>query len=147
MSEFTIGKLAKLSLVSVETVRFYERMGLLQRPQKKKAGFRQYSENDASRIRFIKRAQELGYTLKEIKELLEFETGRLVTCGDYSIRIERKLKEIDEKMRDLKSIKTRLLEILSLCVNNPHDATCRLSVCFENGCDIESQLSKKVKES
>jgi Hg(II)-responsive transcriptional regulator len=147
MSNFTIGKLAKSASVGVETVRFYERTGLLNRPSKKGAGYRQYDEGDAVRIRFIKRAQELGYTLREIKELLNLQAARKTTCGDYSERIGNKLKEIDDKIRDLKRIKKGLSEILAMCDDNPRNAECRVLDCFENGWKMPDQDKRKVKVS
>ncbi|MBI3621136.1 MAG: MerR family transcriptional regulator [Nitrospirae bacterium] len=73
MTRFTIGKLARASGVGVETVRFYERKGLITRPSARE-GYRTYAEEDARRIRFIRRAQALGFTLKQIKGLLELNT-------------------------------------------------------------------------
>jgi MerR family mercuric resistance operon transcriptional regulator len=145
MSNFTIGKLAKSASVGVETVRFYERTGLIKRPSKGGQGFRQYNDDDALRIRFIKRAQELGYTLREIKELLDLKASHKTTCGEYSEKIGSKLKEIDDKIRDLKRIKKALGEILVLCDDNPSNAECRVLDCFENGWKMPDPDKRKVK--
>mgnify|MGYP000673699022 CR=1 FL=1 len=84
----TIGKLAKEAGVGVETVRFYERKGLIQKPQKRESGFRTYSQEEVSRIRFIRRAQELGFTLREVKELVK-EVG---TTQDNMVDYRRLVK-------------------------------------------------------
>jgi MerR family mercuric resistance operon transcriptional regulator len=146
MSSFTIGKLAKSASVGVETVRFYERKGLIKRPSNNGSGFRKYAADDSLRIRFIKRAQELGCTLREVKELLELNATRRTTCSDYSVRIQRKLAEIDGKIKDLQRMKRALHEVLASCEGNPGDAECRILDCFENGCKMPKQDKRKVKK-
>ena len=79
--EMTIGKLAKAAGVGVETIRFYERKGMIKRPSNRGGGFRQYPEDEVSRIRFIKRAQELGFTLREVKTLLDLQSKRKITIA------------------------------------------------------------------
>jgi len=147
MSSFTIGRLAKSASVGVETVRFYERKGLIKRPSSSDSGYRQYEADDSLRIRFIKRAQELGCTLREVKELLELNATRRTTCSDYSVRIQRRLAEIDGKIRDLQRMKRALKKILATCEDNPRDAECRILDCFENGWKIPKQDKRKVKKT
>jgi MerR family mercuric resistance operon transcriptional regulator len=144
MSKFTIGKLAKSAAVGVETVRFYERKGLIKRPSKNGSGFRQYAADDSLRIRFIKRAQELGCTLREVKELLELNATRRTTCSDYSVRIERKLAEIDGKIKDLLRMKRALNEALATCGESPRDTECRILDCFEKGWKMPKTDKRKV---
>ena len=100
MEKITIGKLAEMAGVGVETVRFYQRKELLREP-KTSVGFRTYSEEDAQRIVFIKKAQELGFTLSEVKELLELNTKPRMTCGTVKIKTQAKITEIEEKITDL----------------------------------------------
>ena len=88
MKSFTIGQVAKHAGVGVETVRFYERKGLLEEPERKASGYRQFDEKVVDRIRFIRRAKELGFTLKEIKELLELRLDPATTCADVQSRAE-----------------------------------------------------------
>lgn len=137
MKELTIGKLALAAGVGVETVRFYERRGLIKQPSAKE-GFRKYSEEDAKRIRFIKRAQELGFTLKEIKGLLELNSNPRSTCSEVRKQTDAKIKEVDEKIKDLKKMK-KSLEILSEACGESKKAMihCEILTCFESGwkCD------------
>lgn len=137
MKELTIGKLARAAGVGVETVRFYERRGLIKRPTVKE-GFRKYSEEDAKRIRFIKRAQDLGFTLKEIKGLLELNSNPRSTCLDVRKQTDAKIKEVEEKIQDLKKMK-KSLETLSKACGESKKAMihCEILNCFEPGwkCD------------
>jgi MerR family mercuric resistance operon transcriptional regulator len=114
MEKLTIGKLAELAGVGVETVRFYQRKGLLREP-KAIGAFRIYSEDDAQRIIFIKKAQELGFTLSEVKELLELNTKARVTCGTVKSKTELKVKEIDQKIADLQKMKSSLEKLACAC--------------------------------
>ena len=107
MNKITIGKLAEMSGVGVETVRFYQRKELLREPQASGA-FRTYTEEDAQRIIFIKRAQDLGFTLSEVKDLLDLNTKPRTTCGAVKVKTEAKIKEIEEKIADLNRMKTSL---------------------------------------
>jgi Hg(II)-responsive transcriptional regulator len=146
MSGFTIGKLAESASVGVETVRFYERKGLIQRPTKSGYGFRQYEADDVLRIRFIKRAQELGCTLREIKELLEIDATRRATCSDYSGVVRHRLAEIDGKITDLQRMKRALGELLVACEGSPCGAECRILDCFENGWKMPKPERRKVRK-
>ncbi len=132
MNRFTIGKLARASGVGVETVRFYERKGLIARPTARE-GYRIYSEDDARRIRFIKRAQELGFTLKELKTLLELNANRRLTCAEVQHHTDAKTSEVEAKIRDLQKMK-RSLKNLSKACDDGKDAVaqCRIpDCCFE----------------
>ncbi|MBY0451210.1 MAG: MerR family transcriptional regulator [Cyanobacteria bacterium] len=119
MKELTTGQLAKQSHVNVETLRYYEREGLLPEPSRSESGRRSFSPDMVARIRFIKRAQELGFTLKEIKELLSLRADPSVTCADVMEQIQEKIQEIDQKVNHLLAIK-KALEHLSTCADlNP----------------------------
>jgi len=146
MKNFTIGKLAEAASVGIETVRFYERKGLLKQPSKNGAGFRHYEDGDATRIRFIKRSQELGFTLREIKDLFVLDATRKTKCSDYGVRIERKMEEVDGKIKDLQRLKGALGEILELCEDHPGGAECHILDCFENGCKMSGQCKRKAEK-
>jgi Hg(II)-responsive transcriptional regulator len=138
VSELTIGKLAKLSSVSVETVRFYERKGLIEQPSKHSGAFRHYDSNDALRIRFIKRAQDLGFTLAEIKDLLEFNSSPRATCSDVRTKAERKLAEVESKIKDLQRMKRSLKRLAEACGESKQAASqCQILNCFESGWKCE----------
>jgi MerR family transcriptional regulator, mercuric resistance operon regulatory protein len=113
----TIGQLATLSQVHVETIRFYERKGLIKQPNKR-VGFRYYSPDYVKRIQFIKRAQELGFSLKEAQELLNLQVNRQSKCQDVLDLAQVKMNEIDHKIADLKRMKKSLAQ-LALCCEDP----------------------------
>ncbi|OGP85511.1 MAG: hypothetical protein A2V87_04490 [Deltaproteobacteria bacterium RBG_16_58_17] len=119
MQTLTIGQLAKKAKVKVETVRYYERRELIPDPPRRESGYRMYSESDVARIRFIKRAQMLGFTLYEIMELLSLKVDPDTTCADVKKRAEMKIKDIEEKMRALKQMKMMLTKLAALCKGGP----------------------------
>lgn len=126
----TIGKLAIASNVNVETIRFYERKGLLKQP-KKQGAFRYYPEEYITRIRFIKRSQELGFTLKETQDLLELKVKNQSRCRDVLSKTEDKIKEINQKITDLKKMKKSLEELANCCVDsNQPLSDCPILECF-----------------
>lgn len=111
----TIGKLAKQGRVNLETIRYYERRGLLPEPPRTDSGYRVFSANDVRRIRFIKRAQELGFSLKEIQELLALRIDPGSSCAEIRQRTEAKIADIDEKIRTLKAMKRALARLTNAC--------------------------------
>lgn len=95
MKSLTIGRLAKEAGVNLETVRFYERRGLLPRPPRSSSGYRMFPAEAARRLRFIRRAQELGFSLKEIRELLSLRVSRTTTSRDIRARTEAKIADVE----------------------------------------------------
>ena len=118
---YTISKLAKKANVGVETIRFYERKGLLEQPIKPIQGYRQYTEQALSRVLFIKRAKYLGFTLAEISSLLILSASN---CEDVQQLAEQKLAVIEDKLSDLLNLKESLVSLVSDCKNNPSDKDC-----------------------
>ncbi len=113
MSHFTIGTLARAAQVNVETIRFYERQGLLEQPARRAAGYRQYEDGDLARLGLIRRAKSLGFTLKEIGELLGPDGTR---CAEDVRRAAlAKLDELDEQLRRLRARRARLSELVKVC--------------------------------
>ncbi len=86
MKSMTIGQVAKQTGVGIETIRFYERRGLIDEPPRRDSGYRQYSEDVIARLEFIKRAKELGFSLKEINELFSLRVDHDTSCGDVRSR-------------------------------------------------------------
>ena len=121
--ERTIGQLAKAVGINVETIRYYERRGLLAQPEKPVEGFRRYPEQALNRIRFIKRAQELGFSLEEIETLLEIDAGR---CRDVQEIAAHKLALIRQKMADLERLANGLEEWMQRCQSTPENQPCPL---------------------
>jgi MerR family mercuric resistance operon transcriptional regulator len=133
MSELTIGKLAKEASVGVETVRFYERKGLIKKPSSKD-GYRKYPKEDILRISFIKRAQDLGFTLSEIKDLLELNTRPNTTCAKVKEKTLLKLQEIDEKIKDLERMKASLTKLSNACdATKDQYKSYKVQECFDIG--------------
>ena len=133
--EMTIGKLAKSAGVGVETIQFYERKGLLKKPTKRDGGFRYYSNEETTKVRFIKRAQDLGFTLREVKELLDLQSKRSITGAQVETRAKEKIKEIRKKMSDLKRMEASLLKLSRMCGEGEQAIReCRVFDCFETGC-------------
>jgi MerR family mercuric resistance operon transcriptional regulator len=112
---FTIGELARRAGVNVQTVRYYERRGLLDEPERRDSGYRVYHTSVLQRLRFIRRAQELGFTLGEIGELLQLRLEHTTTAGAVKQRAERKIAEIDGKLRDLTRIRNALTHLAGRC--------------------------------
>lgn len=132
--KLTIGVLAKETGVGVETVRFYERKGLIRQPNKRGGGYRQYEPDDVKRISFIKRAQELGFTLKEIQDLLEMNTNTRATCSDIKTKADLKINEVKAKIKDLQRMKAALEEVACACGESKQAVSeCRILDCFETG--------------
>lgn len=115
MGNLTIGQLARKAEVNVETIRYYERRGLMPEPPRRESGYRQYSEPDVTRIKFIKRAQTLGFTLKEIAELFSLRVDPDTTCGDVKRRAEVKIADMEEKIKALLRMKKALAKLASTC--------------------------------
>ena len=115
IASLTIGQLARRADVGVETVRFYEREGLLEEPARRPSGYRQYDEIVVDRLRFIRRAKQLGFTLKEIKELLSLQIDPATTCADVKSRAEAKLDDIVAKIRSLQRMKRALVKLTKAC--------------------------------
>jgi MerR family mercuric resistance operon transcriptional regulator len=116
VKSLTIGKLAKDAGVNLETVRYYERRGLLPKPPRStSSGYRQFPEDAARRLRFIRRAQELGFSLTEIGELLSLRVSRTSTSGTIRTRTEAKIADIDSKIRTLQSMKKSLQRLTKAC--------------------------------
>jgi MerR family copper efflux transcriptional regulator len=114
MRRLTIGKLASAAEVGVDTVRFYERAGLLKRPQRTPSGYRLYAEADAARLRFIRRAKTLGFSLDEIAELLRLNDGG-GRRGAVRAVAERRLKEIEQKLAELGRMRDTLRGLVHEC--------------------------------
>jgi DNA-binding transcriptional MerR regulator len=113
MTGMTIGKLAAAEGVSVETVRFYQRRGLLPRPERPGSGYREYSDADRWRLVFIRRARGLGFTLAEIAELLS--PAEAQSTAEIQSAAEAKLAAIDEQMRELIQQRCRLRQLIRVC--------------------------------
>ena len=110
-----IGELAALAAVNVQTLRYYERLGLLPQPARRTSGYRAYATDSVRRVRFIKRAQDLGFTLGEIADLLALRERSVSACEQVEARAAATLHRIDEKIRDLESMRGALFQYVTTC--------------------------------
>jgi MerR family mercuric resistance operon transcriptional regulator len=115
MQPLAIGKVAKKANVGVETIRFYEREGLIEEPPRRASGYRQYPTDTVDRVRFIRRAKELGFTLKEIKELISLRDGGGKRKGEVRAVAEAKMRDIDQKLARLQAMRTALGGLVESC--------------------------------
>lgn len=117
----TIGKLARSAGVNVETIRYYERRGLIARPEKPAAGFRHYGPEVLDRVRFIKQAQGLGFTLDEIRSLMNLSGAR---CVEVQSLAEQKLDAVRQKIEDLRRLENVLADLVRQCHASEDKADC-----------------------
>ena len=131
-----IGQLAAAAGVPAATVRYYEHRGLLEKPRRTHAGYRQYAPETTRRLRFIKHAQELGFTLGEIAHLLAFWKDSTRSCGKVEARATDTLKRIDLKIRDLERMRSALTQYVTACRTQSPLSECPLLASL--GCGEES---------
>lgn len=105
MSGSTIARAAEAAGVGVETIRFYERRGLIAQPPKLVRGFRRYPAETVARVRFIRQAQELGFSLAEVQEFLDLEADPEAACGTVRTQAEKKLAEVERRLARLEAIR------------------------------------------
>ncbi|MDQ3056719.1 MAG: heavy metal-responsive transcriptional regulator [Pseudomonadota bacterium] len=110
-----IGELSKRADTGIDTVRFYEREGLLPPPQRQASGYRLYEASDVSRLRFIRRAKALGFTLSEIRELLALSGRREDDMAGLKIAATEKLADVESKLAELSRIRDGLLALVTAC--------------------------------
>lgn len=141
MANLTIGKLAKQIGVGVETLRYYERRGLLQPQRRAGSGYRQYSRDDHRRLRFIRRAQTLGFSLDEVAELLSLRDRPGESAADVKLLAREKIEDIEMRIRDLKRMKSALGKLEKQCPG--HEGTTAecpiLAALNQDGSEIDNE--------
>ena len=116
METLTIGQVAKEANVGLETIRFYEREGLIPAPARTESGYREYRSEDVQRVRFIHEAQKIGFTLDDIRELLSLQRASTAEeCERVKARIQKRIDVIDGKIAELQSFRDRLGDSLNRC--------------------------------
>ncbi len=137
MEGLTVGQLAKRTGVNIETIRYYERKGLIPAPPRTESGHRRFPDESVARIYFIKQTQGLGFSLKEISELLLLRTKMDASCIDVKARIENKITDVENRIASLLEIKEALRKLASSCPGlGPLD-----------GCPILAALDDKKRRS
>ena len=125
MKMMKIGEVAKLSGTGIETIRYYEREGLLLEPERRPSGYRQYDDSTVERLDYVKRAKELGFTLAEIRELLELSFAHS-NCDHIRQRAETKITDIESRIRSLQQMKRSLGKIVQRCRDRNSTDDCPL---------------------
>lgn len=128
-----IGELAKKTGANIQTIRYYERLGILHPVSKTESGYRLYDEKELKRLIFIRHAKELGFTLKEIGELMELEIFPLSACNKVIRRTEEKLKTVEERLKSLKSLRKVLKELIRACKNRKPLEGCPILESIKKG--------------
>lgn len=124
VSRMTIGKVAKASGVGIETIRFYEKEGLLEEPARRMSGYREYGDAVVPRLLFIRRAKELGFTLGEIRELLALRVDRRASCNKVKQQADAKIADIEAKMKSLGRMKRALVKLTEACDERAPTSAC-----------------------
>lgn len=131
MPSYTIGQLARLSGVGVETIRFYEREGLMPKPPRRVSGYRQYTDDAVARLRFIRHAKELGFALKDVKGLLALRVTSGTTCADVRKRAETKLADVRVRLEMLQRMEAALVKLTSACRGRGPTSACPILDALE----------------
>lgn len=134
--DMTIGGLAKAAEVNVETIRFYQRKGLMPEPLRPPGGIRRYAEADRSRLHFIKSAQRLGFSLDEIAELLQLDDG--ASCVQARIKAQAKLADVKSRLEDLRRMEAVLEGLISLCGASRGKVRCPLIAALKNDASLSA---------
>lgn len=133
MTGLKVGELARKAGVNPQTIHYYERRGLLPKPPRTESNYRAYPEETVLRVRFVKRAQELGFTLKEIKELLSLRAAPRSRCGDVRGRAQLKLRDIDTRIRTLRAMRKALTKLIGECSGMGPVTQCPILEALESG--------------
>ncbi len=128
----TIGELARRGGVNLETIRYYERQGLLPKPPRTASGYRQFPPDSADRVRFIKHAQQLGFTLAEVKELLSLRVDPDKSCHDVEARARAKVADIEQRIKNLKAMHRVLSRLVAACADGRHSHECPILAALEH---------------
>jgi Hg(II)-responsive transcriptional regulator len=119
--------------IGPETIRYYERIGLLEEPNRNAAGHRIYGPADLTRLAFIRRAQELGFSLEDVRELLALRLQEVAECSLVERRAARRLVDVHQRIRDLEIMEQELRKLLAACRKNPFKETCPVFEVLEQG--------------
>lgn len=124
ITTYKTGEVARRAGVNKETVRYYEERDLIPKPDRRRSGYRIFTQRHIDQIRFVKRAQELGFTLSEIKELLELRKDEDTTCSEIKTEAQEKYRDVVDKIEDLQRMKRTLLELIDSCSGEGRKGDC-----------------------
>src|SRR5256712_4244785 len=131
----TIGQVATAADVNVQTIRYYERRGLVATPRRTASGYRQYTDDAVARLRFIKHAQELGFSLQEIQELLGLRVRHGAACDAVERKTRQKIEVVQQKIRDFQRMKRTLERLAAACAVRRPTAECPILEVLEDHAD------------
>lgn len=140
---YKIGEVSKLSGVGIETIRFYERSGLIQEPPRRPSGYREYPKDVVVRLQFIRRAKELGFSLNEIISLLSLRQDSAMRCGEVKKKAQAKITDIENRIDDLQRVKAALTDLIRTC-KKPTEVDCPIVVSFESATNRMQGVIKDV---
>jgi MerR family mercuric resistance operon transcriptional regulator len=132
MDGLTIGKVARGAGLAIDTVRYYEREGLLEKPARTTSGYRHYTTDAVARLRFIRQAKDLGFSLSEIKELLALRVAPGKSCADVRARAETKIADVEQRIAQLGRMKRALMKLASACSGRGPTSECPILEALEN---------------
>ena len=124
VTSLTIGVVAKRVGVAIDTIRYYEREGLLPEPQRRASGYRSYGDDAIAQLRFIRRAKNLGFTLEEIRELLSLSTDRQRGVKAVKQRAQQRLAAIDQRIAELHKVRDGLAQLVDSCPGHGKPEEC-----------------------
>jgi MerR family mercuric resistance operon transcriptional regulator len=131
MKKYTIGQMAKLADVNIQTIRFYERKGILPKPDRRPSGYRIFMEEDVKRLKFILLSKSHGFSLVEIKELLDLRIDSKSSCDEVRTLAEKKVEMMDAKIKELQSMKGTLLKLIVTCRDRKYSSDCPILEAFD----------------
>ena len=141
MAKMTRGEIAERTGVTRETVRYYEKRGLIPSPARSDGGYRLYGKRYVRRLRFIGRAKQLGFTLEEIKDLLALRADAETTRDDVRAQAEEKLADVNEKITDLKRVRRALTSLTDECAGGPEPTSaCSILDALERGAGFQDPM-------
>lgn len=139
---FKIGEVASRARVNKETVRYYEERELIPKPDRRRSGYRIFTQRHIDQVKFIKRAQELGFTLSEIKELIELRMDENTTCSEIKSEAQEKYRDVIEKIEDLNRIKDTLVDLIDSCSGGGPKGDCPILEALEG----ESRTGRELRK-
>lgn len=132
MDGLTIGRVARGAGLAIDTVRYYEREGLIEKPARSAAGYRHYGPEVVARLRFIRQAKELGFTLSEIRELLALKVAPGKSCADVKARAEAKIADVEQRIAQLNRMKRALVKLANSCSGRGPTSECPILDALES---------------
>jgi len=131
MEGLTIGRVARSAGLAIDTVRYYEREGLLQKPGRTPSGYRQFAPDAVKRLQFIRQAKELGFTLSEIRELLTLKVAPGKSCADVRAHAEAKIADVEQRIAQLSRMKRALAKLANACSGRGPTSECPILEALE----------------